>query len=86
MTPAPEQIRRQAVPVPAMVPRPIDQMVRDLVSLARTQNRIAIRYRIEADAYAATGNLRLYRQCLLDARDYCRRAKANLQLARNWTP
>lgn len=81
-----DMMGRAAVPVPAMVPRPVDRMISDLVSLARTQNRIAIRYRIEAAGYEATGNRRLYHQCLLDARDYSRRAKASLQLARNWTP
>lgn len=81
-----DMMGRAVVPVPTMVPRSDDQMVRDLVSLARTQNRIAIRYRIEAAEYEATGNRRLYQQCLLDARDYSRRAKASLQLARNWMP
>lgn len=62
-----------------------DWLVRDTAHLALTQNRIAIRYRKEAEAYEASGNRRLYTECLLEARNYSRKAKAHLQLARNWS-
>jgi len=66
-----------------VMPRPANRMVRDLVSLARSENRIAIRYRHDADAYEASGNLRLYRECLLEARNYQRQAKRHLNFARS---
>lgn len=59
-----------------------DWLVNDTVRLARSLNHIATRYRHEAAKYEASGNLKLYRVCLLDEREYRRRAKQHLEFAR----
>lgn len=65
-----------------VMPRPANRMVRDLVSLARSENHIATRYRHEAAKYEASGNLKLYRECLLAEREYRRQARQHTEFAR----
>jgi len=75
-------------PMPSLfVPRRTEaEQFRDWFSYSQTCRRIANRYTADAKQYEASGNRKLYLECVLEARNYWRRTWLNFDMARRRYP